>query len=192
MEESAKERTIVTAHPPAPHFDDKTITSARRVVPIARAKANESSPIIRRAPLFILVAGILGTLTGGGIGFYAVRPRISPTVVTHSSINPKPIPDDSATSQQSTSKEANTEESSVVPADRQSTGAANSANSIADRTTTSSEENADRRDSPNSFSRLTHKHRLHQPNKPALSNKYRVSKRGAGHIQEIFSGPNPP
>ncbi len=182
MKDFEIEQTINGAHPPAPHFDDEaTLVSARPVVPIAAAKANERSRIVRRALPFIIIAGFLGTVIGGGVGFYAKR-RIDVT-------NKSPAPQASKENET-----RNPREIAAQTQSKQTEAQANvSANSSENRSPATENSDAFAPDSANTTSHFkrTRRQLAHTMATASTNRQGASTKRGAGRIQEIFAGPNP-
>ena len=184
MKDFDSDPTAISVRPPAPHFDDEaTLVSARPVVPIATGKSSERSRIVRRALPFIIIAGFVGTLIGGGIGYYAKR-RISTNVVNESSTAPESKRNETASEQQRMAPRAQSQqietESNVSVSSSENKSSTSETDSVAIPTA-------------NETSHLKRARRpLIHTVATASSNRPRAStRRGAARIQEIFAGANP-
>jgi hypothetical protein len=183
MKEIDADETVIVVEPPAPDFDDETtLISARPVVPIVAAKANERARIIRRRLPFIIGAVfVFGTLIGSGAGYYAKRRWFRVTVQQPRAVESKPeetsrVPPDEPQQIPSQSTAAQT---SVLPgkSDNEGSAQANKASVTA-----------------TSASLIPTKHTRHTTvhvSETLPMNQRRNLHRGAGRIQEIFSGPVP-
>lgn len=184
MENSDEQESSIPEHLLAPHFDDEaTLASARPVVLIATAKASETSRTIRRALPFILVAGLIGILTGGGIGYFEQRRLAGVRIELQST--PK------TTEQQSEGKQ---EQTASQPQSAEPDAQANVSETSRDNQTPVSQANnvARTADSANPRQIQHARHLTVRIIKSARRNKERVNTtRGAGRIQEIFAGSEP-
>lgn len=178
---------------PAPHFDDEaTLVSARPVVPIATAKANERSRIIRRVLPFIVIAGVFGILVGGGIGYYEKR-DVGARLVNQSSTLKELNRNQSSDERLQTTAEVKSQADPSTPTDEKPKTDANSANN------NSSALDINNATSAASAGSFTHTFRsktgIHPPmpaiRMTSLKNRRPNTRRGAARIQEIFAGSNP-
>ena len=169
---------------PEPHFEDEsTIVSARRVVPLDRARADD-----RRRKLLAIVPILLAATLCGALGAIAVnhferQAIVSPIVSQPATISapgqqtsvPAPAADaETPASAPSKSPDSN----GVESLDRR---VAKSDESIASIKKTSSQTDP---------KQIVRPRRVHDDRRPASQTEEPKS-RGAAKIQDIFSGPNP-
>lgn len=204
---------------PPPHFDDEaTIVSARQVVPIAQARVVERSRALLSIVPFLLAAVVFGALGALGVNYYENHQRRAAVSAANSEISPAVTRPSPKQTQGEAPLNSNPELPAVALAPPESSSPAavdsqtqnQSGNQTNDPTagmdqTTIDSKAADKKAlppapaaQPSSGSspepgKLIRKRRVHsqtQGNDGKIENPAK-DKRGAGRIQEIFSGPNP-
>ena len=198
-------RIDVPVAPVAPHFDDEsTVVSARRVVPLSRAKIKDGGRRTLMLLPFLLAATLCGAL-GAFVVNYFERPQgVSSAVSQQSTVSAQAgqtLPSQNPIESVSAEKATLLEEPKAIslPADgsQELTGDAptETPGKMADRrkTTTKADENvANHKKVTNSESRqLVRPRRVHPPKDQEPATQSGQPKSGAGRIQDIFSGSNP-
>jgi hypothetical protein len=184
---------------PTPHFDDeRTIATARQVKPIGRARVSESWRTMRTLLPLILLATFCGALGAVGVNYYDNRHKVdtivqpavknsagevkteaSPIAITASAT---PTPSVSDKNNEPVSGEVKADSAPIGdPQTKTVTGPA--ADEPSDKPAASGEKKA----TDNDAVKLTRKRRVNSSDEGAIP----ANKRGAGHITDIFSGPNP-
>ena len=185
---------------PAPHFDDeRTIATARQVKPIGRAKVTENWRRLRMLLPLIFLATFCGALGAASVNYYEDRRRvasIAPPVASQSTAEPKveASPIVIATTTAPTPTVA--DKSSEAPAGQVKTEAAAPIEEPLTKTVTESAH-----DQPSEKAALAQGKKATELDATKLTRKRRVnpsdddavpaSKKGAGRIVDIFSGPHP-
>jgi len=185
---------------PEPHFDDEaTVVSARRVVPLIRARMND-----RWRKLLILLPILLAAMVCGGLGAMTVNyferragaPTIAPTIDIAPSTNHtqagSPSAESSPVAIAATGGEAETGLSERTDKSlRESATVSNPEETPARTVPAKAEESESKKKRGQSDPRqLVRQRRVQAPATPR-SGQNDESKKGAGRIQDIFSGPNP-
>ena len=195
---------------PEPRFDDEsTIVSARRVVPIAQAKVAERSRALLSVISILIGAAVFGALGAAAVNYYESRQRNTLVSAPRSEVSrpigqppasqtqdetlvnsgsesaagalaasasPSPLPDASPAESQTETGAAPPAVDSKAPANQNvSTDSGSKANDGA-----STEPG-----------KLVRKRRVLPRANDGKTENPPKDKRGAGKIQEIFSGPNP-
>ena len=184
MKDFDSDHTAISAHPSAPHFDDEaTLVSARPVVPIATAKSSERSRIVRRALPFIVIAGFVGSLIGGGIGYFAKR-RSSAYLVNESPTTGESKENQTASEQQRMAPRAPSQEIETEP---------NASVSSSENKSSTSETDGFVVAASNATSHFKRARRplIHTVATASSNRRRRSTRRGAARIQEIFAGSSP-
>jgi len=182
MKDFDSDHTAISAHPSAPHFDDEaTLVSARPVVPIATAKSSERSRIVRRALPFIVIAGFVGSLIGGGIGYYAKR-RSSAYLVNESPTTRESKENQTASEQQRMAPRAPSQEIETEP---------NASVSSSENKSSTSEAVAIAAANAMSHFKRARRPLIHTVATASSNRRRRSTRRGAARIQEIFAGSSP-
>ena len=197
-------RIDIPVAPVAPHFDDEsTVVSARRVVPLGRAKMRDGGRKTLTLLPFLLAATLCGALGAFAVNYLERRQGVSSAVPPQSTVSaqvgqalPSQNPIESASVEKALPLE---EPKDSLPADSSqesnSDAPTETPGKMAGRhtTTTKADENAvDQKKVTNSESRqLVRPRRVHPPKDQEPTTQSRQPKSGAGRIQDIFGGSNP-
>lgn len=196
---------------PAPHFDDEaTIVSARQVVPITKAKVVEGSRALLWILPILLSAAVFGALGAIGVNYFDSR-RHSTVVSAPQSEIGQQVNQPPSQTQSEVSLDSKPEAvGGVVAASESSSSESESSQSLTGNQSGNSSSSVDSKEldtqpvqikpassTSSDQTKLVRKRRVHpvnQPNDatPPPAEKPGKNKRGAGHIQEIFEGVNPP
>ncbi|MEK6334374.1 MAG: hypothetical protein AABM67_05445 [Acidobacteriota bacterium] len=196
---------------PPPHFDDEsTIVSARQVVPIAQAKVAQRSRAVLSVIPILMAAAVFGALGALAVNYYEGRQR-GRLVSTPKSETSQPLgrppasqPQVETSTNSASESAAGALASSASPSPfpegspetkNDSATAPPAADSNAPAKSTVPTDSGSKATDSNSTEpgKLIRKRRVLAP-APANNGKPEnppKDKRGAGKIQEIFSGPNP-
>src|SRR5438552_5878648 len=193
--------------PPAPHFDDEaTIVSARRVVPIAKARVVERKRAVLWGSLIILSSAACGALGAIGVNYFENRqPAAQGSAQSHiaspqmSQSRALPTPSNSDLGPKSEAAEGGT--TSTSSPESEGTQPASQANDssavVASREPSAQPKLGKPVNPPNTEgasdpSRLVRKRRVRPVSQndgtASRAEKPAKKKRGAGQIQEIFEG----
>lgn len=197
-------RIDVPVAPVAPHFDDETtVVSARRVVPLGRAKIKDGGRKTLTLLPFLLAATLCGALGAFAVNYLERRQAVSSAVPQPSTVSAQAgqtLPSqnliESASAEKATPLEEPKAISSPVDGSQELPGDAptETTGKMADRQTTGTkaDENPDPKKITNSESRqLVRPRRVHPPKDQEPATQSSQPKSGAGRIQDIFSGSNP-
>ena len=183
---------------PAPHFDDeRTVATARQVTPIGRAKVNESWRKVRTVLPLVLLAMFCGGIGAAAVNYYEDRQRgqaaVQP-VVTNSSVQLKAEASPIAVAASATATPAVSDKSSepvIGEVETDSAPAVEPQTKIVteparDKTSEKPAVGPEKKAADVEAAKLTRKRRVNPSDDDAVP-----SKKGAGRIADIFSGPNP-
>lgn len=195
---STKIEVPLTLSPP--HFEDeRTIANARQVKPIGRAKVTESWRTVRTLLPLILLATSCGAIGAAGVNYYDNRHKVNtiaqPAAVNNSAGEVKteasqiavaasasPTPGVSDKNNEPVSGEVKPDSAPIGETQTKAV-TATAADERSDKPAPSGEKKA----TDNDAAKLTRKRRVNPSDEGAIP----ANKRGAGHITDIFSGPNP-
>ena len=194
-------RLQVPLTPPEPHFDDEsTIVSARRVVPIGRARFSRRWRNVRALAALLLLATVCGALGAAVVNHFEKRQGFSATPIgpalktdefqkPSTSSSPQVlITSDSRTGGATIPQEQSPE--SEAPTNTPSVASA----SLENETSKSSTNDNFKSDVIVEPGHLTRKRRVHEINRGGnrlVNGTSELKTRGAGRIQDIFNGSNP-
>jgi hypothetical protein len=198
-------RIDIPVAPVAPHFDDEsTVVSARRVVPLGRAKIKDGGRKTLALLPFLLAATLCGALGAFAVNYFEQRQGASyavPPQATVSAQAGQTLPSQNLIESASAEKAIPLDEPKAIslPADssQESNGDAPTETpgkmAAKQTSTTKADENvADQRKVKNSESKqLVRPRRVHPPKDLEPATQSSQPKSGAGRIQDIFSGSNP-
>jgi hypothetical protein len=213
MNRSRIEIATIPQELPAPHFDDEaTIVSARQVVPIAQAKVVERFGALLSVIPVLIGAAVFGALGAMAVNYYERGQRNALVPATRSEINqqtnqppssqpqgeiPANSGSDSAAGALSASESPSPElESSQAKSQADTKGADSPAvePKASDNQTLPSKPASQTNDGNSTDpGKLIRKRRVQPPAPPndGKTENPPTARRGAGRIQEIFTGPNP-
>jgi len=211
MNRSRIEIATIPQKLPPPHFDDEaTIVSARQVVPIAHAKVVERSRAVLSVIPILMAAAVFGALGALAVNYYEGRQRNRLVSTPKSQISqPVSQPPASQTQDETLTNSASDSAAGALAAsaspsplpeaapetknDSATAPSAADSNSPAKQTVPTDSGSKSNDSNSTEPGKLVRKRRVLAP-PPANDGKPgnpRKDKRGAGKIQEIFSGPNP-
>ena len=209
MRRTRIEIATVPPEPLAPHFDDEaTIVSARQVVPLAQAKVVERSRNLLWVIAILLGAAIFGALGALGVNYYENRQRSSlvssqPQIrqpinqpspaqtQAEAPLSSKPeLPAGGVAASESSSPGSQIQSHDSTTGLDRATVDSKAPDNMALPTKPATQPNPESSPEP---SKLTRKRRVHSPTQmnDGKAENPGKDKRGAGRIQEIFTGRDP-
>ena len=196
---------------PSPHFDDEaTIVSARQVVPIARARVVERSRALLSVVPILIGSAVFGALGALAVNYYERGQRNALASAPRSEINQKANQPPTSQSQSSTPTNSGSDSAAgalsasespspeLESSQIESQGNSKAGDAVEPKTPDNQAlptKPASQTNDGNSVEpgKLIRKRRVQPAAAPSegKADNPPTAKRGAGRIQEIFTGPNP-